>query len=138
MVAGVFARTRPRAAAAPFHHRIDDDVSGTSIDYDPSFDIEFTRHVPASLLSGSVRTVRSAANKNNQDPGIRRGLHAQGYFVYDSKKSGSQTESHLRFGPDPIRAPYLAIEPISLAATSSGSSTRSTCWVAPLRVRRCC
>ncbi|MFZ0225660.1 MAG: pyruvate:ferredoxin (flavodoxin) oxidoreductase, partial [Mycobacterium sp.] len=39
--------------------------------------------------------------------GSEEGLHAQGYFVYDSKKSGSQTESHLRFGPDPIRAPYL-------------------------------
>ena len=35
------------------------------------------------------------------------GLHAQGYFAYDSKKSGSQTVSHLRFGPQPIRAPYL-------------------------------
>ena len=35
------------------------------------------------------------------------GLHAQGYFVYDSHKSGAQTVSHLRFGPDPIRMPYL-------------------------------
>jgi pyruvate-ferredoxin/flavodoxin oxidoreductase len=37
-------------------------------------------------------------------------MHAQGYFVYDSKKSGSQTVSHLRFGPEPIRAPYLVAE----------------------------
>ncbi|MFZ3295330.1 pyruvate:ferredoxin (flavodoxin) oxidoreductase, partial [Mycobacterium sp.] len=55
---------------------------------------------------GSDGTV--SANKNTiKILGSEEGLHAQGYFVYDSKKSGSQTESHLRFGPDPIRAPYL-------------------------------
>ena len=45
--------------------------------------------------------------EHDQDPRAEEGLHAQGYFVYDSKKSGSQTVSHLRFGPEPIRAPYL-------------------------------
>ena len=55
---------------------------------------------------GSDGTV--GANKNTiKILGDEEGLHAQGYFVYDSKKSGSQTVSHLRFGPQPIRAPYL-------------------------------
>ena len=55
---------------------------------------------------GSDGTV--GANKNTiKILGSEEGLHAQGYFVYDSKKSGSQTISHLRFGPQPIRAPYL-------------------------------
>ena len=55
---------------------------------------------------GSDGTV--GANKNTiKILGADAGLNAQGYFVYDSKKSGSQTVSHLRFGPEPIRAPYL-------------------------------
>ena len=54
---------------------------------------------------GSDGTV--GANKNTIKILGDEGLHAQGYFVYDSKKSGSQTVSHLRFGPKPIRAPYL-------------------------------
>ena len=86
---------------------IDDDVSGTSVDYDPSFDIESPDTVRAIFFGlGSDGTV--SANKNTiKILGSEEGLHAQAYFVYDSKKSGSQTESHLRFGPDPIRAPYL-------------------------------
>ena len=55
---------------------------------------------------GSDGTV--GANKNTiKILGAEENLNAQGYFVYDSKKSGSQTVSHLRFGPQPIRAPYL-------------------------------
>ena len=54
---------------------------------------------------GSDGTV--SANKNTIKILGDEGLYAQGYFVYDSKKSGSQTVSHLRFGPTPIRAPYL-------------------------------
>ena len=53
--------------------------------------------------------------------------YAQGYFVYDSKKSGTVTISHLRFGPHPIRAPYLIGQaPISSPATSSASWNDST------------
>ena len=75
--------------------------------YDPSFDIESPDTVRAVFFGlGSDGTV--GANKNTiKILGSEDGLHAQAYFVYDSKKSGSQTESHLRFGPDPIRAPYL-------------------------------
>ena len=107
MVAGVFdelARDTPRRR---FTIGIDDDVSGTSLTYDLSFDIESPDTVRAIFFGlGSDGTV--SANKNTiKILGAEEGRHAQGYFVYDSKKSGSQTVSHLRFGPRPIRAPYL-------------------------------
>jgi pyruvate-ferredoxin/flavodoxin oxidoreductase len=107
MVAGVFdelASERPRRR---FTIGIRDDVSGTSLDYDAGLDIEPPDTVRAIFFGlGSDGTV--GANKNTiKILGSEEGLHAQGYFVYDSKKSGSQTVSHLRFGPRPIRAPYL-------------------------------
>ena len=107
MVAGVFeelTRERPRRR---FTIGINDDVSGTSLPYDASLDIEAPSTVRAVFFGlGSDGTV--GANKNTiKILGSEEGLHAQGYFVYDSKKSGSQTVSHLRFGPEPIRAPYL-------------------------------
>jgi pyruvate-ferredoxin/flavodoxin oxidoreductase len=107
MVAGVFAelaRERPRRR---FTIGIIDDVSGTSLDYDPVLDIEPAETVRAVFFGmGSDGTV--GANKDTiKILGSEEGLHAQGYFVYDSKKSGSQTVSHLRFGPQSIRAPYL-------------------------------
>jgi pyruvate-ferredoxin/flavodoxin oxidoreductase len=107
MVAGVFdelAGERPRRR---FTIGINDDVSGTSLDYDASLDIEPDDTVRAIFFGlGSDGTV--GANKNTiKILGSEEGLNAQGYFVYDSKKSGSQTVSHLRFGPKPIRAPYL-------------------------------
>jgi pyruvate-ferredoxin/flavodoxin oxidoreductase len=107
MTAGVFAelaRDRPRRR---FTIGIHDDVSGLSLPYDPGLDIEPPGTVRAVFFGlGSDGTV--GANKNTiKILGAEEGLHAQGYFVYDSKKSGSQTVSHLRFGPTPIRAPYL-------------------------------
>ena len=106
MVAGVFAelaRDRPRRR---FTIGINDDVSGTSLSYDPTIDIEPADTVRAVFFGlGSDGTV--GANKNTIKILGDEGLYAQGYFVYDSKKSGSQTVSHLRFGPQPIRAPYL-------------------------------
>ena len=107
MVAGVFeelARERPKRR---FTIGINDDVSATSLPYDPSLDIEPAETVRAVFFGlGSDGTV--GANKNTiKILGDAANLHAQGYFVYDSKKSGSQTVSHLRFGPRPIRAPYL-------------------------------
>jgi pyruvate-ferredoxin/flavodoxin oxidoreductase len=86
---------------------IDDDVSHTSLAYDPSFSIESPETVRAVFYGlGSDGTV--GANKNSvKIIAEDAGLHAQGYFVYDSHKSGAQTISHLRFGPHPIRAPYL-------------------------------
>jgi pyruvate-ferredoxin/flavodoxin oxidoreductase len=107
MVAGVFAelaRERPRPR---FTIGIIDDVSGLSLPYDPALDIEPAGTIRAVFFGlGSDGTV--GANKNTiKILGAEEKLNAQGYFVYDSKKSGSQTVSHLRFGPQPIRAPYL-------------------------------
>ncbi|MFG1609727.1 pyruvate:ferredoxin (flavodoxin) oxidoreductase [Actinoplanes sp. NPDC049265] len=106
MVAGVLdelAQQRPRPR---FTVGIVDDVSGTSLPYG-ELDIEPPGTTRALFYGlGSDGTV--GANKNTikilgSDPAV----HAQGYFVIDSKKSGSMTVSHLRFGSTPIRAPYL-------------------------------
>ena len=106
MVAGVLAeleRARPRRR---FTIGITDDVSGTSLPFDASLDIEPPETVRAVFFGlGADGTV--SANKNTIKILGDEGRYAQGYFVYDSKKSGSQTASHLRFGPRPICAPYL-------------------------------
>jgi pyruvate-ferredoxin/flavodoxin oxidoreductase len=84
-----------------------DDVSHMSLDFDPDFDIEPPVTVRCVFWGlGSDGTV--GANKNSiKIIGEETDNWAQGYFVYDSKKSGSATISHLRFGPQPIHAPYL-------------------------------
>lgn len=86
---------------------IKDDVSHTGLPVDPGFSIEddtTTRAVFYGL--GADGTV--GANKNSvKIIAEDAGRYAQGYFVYDSHKSGAQTISHLRFGPEPIKAPYL-------------------------------
>jgi pyruvate-ferredoxin/flavodoxin oxidoreductase len=107
MVAGIFTELAADHPKPRFTVGITDDVSGTSLDYDPALDIEPPSTVRAVFFGlGSDGTV--GANKNTiKILGADAGRHAQGYFVYDSKKSGSQTVSHLRFGPDPIPAPYL-------------------------------
>ena len=107
MVAGVFDELAQEKPRSHFTVGIDDDVSGSSIRYDPAFDIESPDTIRAVFFGvGSDGTV--GANKNTiKILGAEEKLYAQGYFVYDSKKSGSQTVSHLRFGPEPIKAPYL-------------------------------
>jgi len=107
MVKGVFDEL---AKATPKNHftvGIDDDVSHTSLSYDPSFSTEDPRTVRALFYGlGSDGTV--GANKNSiKIIGSETPNYAQGYFVYDSKKSGSMTTSHLRFGPNPIHSTYL-------------------------------
>ncbi|HZY44253.1 MAG TPA: pyruvate:ferredoxin (flavodoxin) oxidoreductase, partial [Anaerolineae bacterium] len=86
---------------------IQDDVSHTSLDFDPDFNIEPADVVRALFYGlGSDGTV--GANKNSiKIIGEDTPNFAQGYFVYDSKKSGSITTSHLRFGPRPIHSTYL-------------------------------
>jgi pyruvate-ferredoxin/flavodoxin oxidoreductase len=84
-----------------------DDVTHTSLNYDPDFSTEDPRTVRGLFYGlGSDGTV--GANKNSIKI-IGKGTKnfAQGYFVYDSKKAGAVTVSHLRFGPDPIRSTYL-------------------------------
>ena len=107
MVAAVYdelAAERPRPR---FTVGITDDVTHISLPVGPDLDIMPEGTVGAVFYGlGSDGTV--GANKNTiKILGSREGTFAQGYFVYDSKKSGSRTVSHLRFGPAPIRAPYL-------------------------------
>jgi pyruvate-ferredoxin/flavodoxin oxidoreductase len=107
MVAGVLEELAREAPKRRFTIGINDDVSATSLPYDASLDIEPKEtHRAVFFGLGSDGTV--GANKNTiKILGDAANLHAQGYFVYDSKKSGSQTVSHLRFGPRSISAPYL-------------------------------
>ena len=86
---------------------INDDVTHTSLEYDPSFQIE-GKDATRALFFGLGADGTVGANKNSiKIIGENTDLYCQGYFVYDSKKSGSRTVSHLRFGPDPIHSPYL-------------------------------
>ena len=86
---------------------INDDVAHTSLDFDPSFMIE-PEGVVSCVFFGLGADGTVGANKNSiKIIGEETDNFAQGYFYYDSKKSGTVTMSHLRFGPTPIRAPYL-------------------------------
>jgi pyruvate-ferredoxin/flavodoxin oxidoreductase len=107
MVRAVFEEIGRRMPRNHFTVGIVDDVTGTSLTVDGSFDIEPDDVVRAVFYGlGSDGTV--GANKNSiKIIGEETGQHAQAYFVYDSKKAGATTVSHLRFGPHPIRAPYL-------------------------------
>ncbi len=84
-----------------------DDITHTSLPFDPEFTIEADDVIRAVFFGlGSDGTV--GANKNSiKIIGEETPAHVQGYFVYDSKKSGARTISHLRFGPRPIRSQYL-------------------------------
>jgi pyruvate-ferredoxin/flavodoxin oxidoreductase len=94
---------------------IDDDLTHHSLLIDDSFQIDADDEVRAVFYGlGSDGTV--GANKATiKIIAQTTPLYAQGYFVYDSKKSGSLTVSHLRFGPRPIRAPYLITRPTLVA-----------------------
>ena len=137
---GVFAelvRDQPRRALHGRHRRRR--LRARASTYDPSFDIEPAETFRAVFFGlGSDGTV--GANKNTiKIMGDEEGLYAQGYFVYDSKKSGSQTVSHLRFGPKPIRAPYLVTRrQLRWLPPVPACSTRATCSARRRRARRCC
>jgi pyruvate-ferredoxin/flavodoxin oxidoreductase len=107
MVKGIFDELAKPAPKNHFTIGIDDDVTHTSLTYDPDFSTEDPKTVRALFYGlGSDGTV--GANKNSiKIIGSETPNYAQGYFVYDSKKSGSMTTSHLRFGPNPIRSSYL-------------------------------
>src|SRR5438270_1514316 len=107
MVKGLFDEM---SVADPKNHvtvGINDDVTHLSLDYDTSFSIESEDTVQCVFWGlGSDGTV--GANKNSiKIIGEETDNYAQGYFVYDSKKSGAVTISHLRFGPRPLRSSYL-------------------------------
>ncbi|MFW7415097.1 pyruvate:ferredoxin (flavodoxin) oxidoreductase [Demequina sp. SO4-18] len=107
MVQGIYDELSLPVPRPRFTVGITDDVSGLSLPYPADLDIEDPETVRAVFYGlGSDGTV--GANKDTiKILGAREGTYAQGYFVYDSKKSGSRTVSHLRFGPMPISAPYL-------------------------------
>ena len=107
MVKGVFDELKKENPMNSFSVGIEDDLTGKSIAYDPAFEIEGDDIVRCVFFGlGSDGTV--GANKNSTKIiGEETGNYSQGYFVYDSKKSGAMTISHLRFGPNPMNYPYL-------------------------------
>ena len=107
MVKGIFDELKKDAPKNHFTIGINDDVTNTSLEYDPSFVSEGDDVVRCMFYGlGADGTV--GANKNSiKIIGEETDNNAQGYFVYDSKKSGSSTISHLRFGKDPIHSTYL-------------------------------
>ncbi len=107
MIKGIFDELKKTNPKNHFTIGIKDDLSHTSIDYDEDFVINGRDGVQAIFYGlGSDGTV--GANKNSiKIIGENTPNYAQGYFVYDSRKSGSMTVSHLRFGPRAIRSTYL-------------------------------
>jgi pyruvate-ferredoxin/flavodoxin oxidoreductase len=107
MVKGVFDELKKASPKNHFTIGINDDVTHTSLDYDPAYSAEIPGTVRALFFGlGADGTV--GANKNSiKIIGEETDNFAQGYFVYDSKKSGAITTSHLRFGPHPLRSSYL-------------------------------
>ena len=108
MVKSVFDELDREQPKNHFTVGIHDDVSHTSLDWDESFRTDASQSGTHCLFYGLGSDGTVSANKNSikiigEDPAI----HAQGYFVYDSKKAGAVTISHLRFGPQPIRSTYL-------------------------------
>jgi pyruvate-ferredoxin/flavodoxin oxidoreductase len=107
MVKAVFDNLNEKQPKNHFTVGINDDVSHTSLPVDPDFSTE-PDNVIRALFYGLGADGTVGANKNSiKIIGEGTKNFAQGYFVYDSKKSGSMTVSHLRFGPQPIRSTYL-------------------------------
>lgn len=107
MVKAVFDELKKQEPKTHFSVGILDDVTFQSLDYDAEFSTE-PDDVVRALFWGLGADGTVGANKNSiKIIGEETPNHAQGYFVYDSKKSGAMTVSHLRFGPNPIRSTYL-------------------------------
>ncbi len=107
MVRAVFENIASPTPKKSFTIGINDDVSGSSLPWDEGFDIE-PQGVSRAMFFGLGADGTVGANKNSiKIIGEETDNFAQGYFVYDSKKSGSMTTSHLRFGPKEIRSSYL-------------------------------
>jgi pyruvate-ferredoxin/flavodoxin oxidoreductase len=107
MVKAVFDNIAQSKPKNHFTVGINDDVTGTSLEHDESFTIEGD-DVYRALFYGLGSDGTVSANKNTiKIIGTETNNYAQGYFVYDSKKSGAMTISHVRFGKDEIRHPYL-------------------------------
>jgi len=109
MVKAVFDETARAKPKVHFTVGIMDDVTRQSLTVDEDFDLDATRpDVVRAVFYGLGADGTVGANKNSiKIIGEETDNYAQGYFVYDSKKSGAVTISHLRFGPKPIQSPYL-------------------------------
>ncbi|MFT7859647.1 MAG: pyruvate:ferredoxin (flavodoxin) oxidoreductase [Sulfurimonas sp.] len=107
MIKAIFDELNKEKPKIHFTIGINDDVTHTSLEYDLAFALPKNDTFEAIFFGlGSDGTV--GANKNSiKIIGTQTPNYAQGYFVYDSKKSGSMTTSHLRFGPRPIHSTYL-------------------------------
>jgi len=111
MIKGVYDELKKDKPKNAFVVGIVDDVTNTSIDYDPSFSVE-KEDVFRGMFYGLGSDGTVGANKNSiKIIGEDTDNYAQGYFVYDSKKAGAITTSHLRFGPNPIKSSYLINNP---------------------------
>jgi Pyruvate/2-oxoacid:ferredoxin oxidoreductase gamma subunit len=120
MIKAVFANLEADAPKNHFTVGINDDVSNTSLLYDAEFSTE-PESVVRALFYGLGADGTVGANKNSiKIIGEETDNFAQGYFVYDSKKSGSITTSHLRFGPRPIRSAYLVTKANFVACHQPG------------------
>ncbi len=107
MVKAVFDELKKDTPKNSFTIGIDDDLTHLSLDYDRNFSLD-KQHLFRGLFYGLGADGTVSANKNSiKIIGETTDNFVQGYFVYDSKKSGSLTVSHLRFGKDPIRSIYL-------------------------------
>ncbi|GGC04838.1 pyruvate-flavodoxin oxidoreductase [Marinobacterium zhoushanense] len=107
MVKAVFDHLAGDALRNPFTLGIDDDLSQLSLAYDPDFRTDACNQWMQAVFYGLGADGTVSANKNSiKIIGGEPGRYAQGHFVYDSKKSGAVTVSHLRFGPEPIHAAY--------------------------------
>ncbi len=108
MAKGVFDALSEAQPKNSFTVGIIDDVTHSSIDWDPAFQTIDTDKVTQCVFYGLGADGTVSANKNSiKIIGEGTELYGQGYFVYDSKKAGAVTVSHLRFGPDPIHSSYL-------------------------------
>ncbi|WP_303901303.1 pyruvate:ferredoxin (flavodoxin) oxidoreductase [Thiohalomonas denitrificans] len=108
MVKAVFDELGTEHPKNSFTIGIHDDLSDSSLEWDASFRTDASTKAVSALFYGLGSDGTVSANKNSiKIIGECTELHAQGYFVYDSKKSGAVTVSHLRFGPEPIHSTYL-------------------------------
>jgi pyruvate-ferredoxin/flavodoxin oxidoreductase len=108
MIKAVFDELNEEQPKNPFTIGIMEDVTHTSLEWDPDWRIDAQTGMSSAVFFGLGADGTVSANKNSiKIIGEHTDLYAQGYFVYDSKKAGAVTVSHLRFGPRPIRSSYL-------------------------------
>ena len=111
MIKAIFDELNQERPKNHFTIGIHDDVTYTSLNWDASYRTDAHDETFQAMFYGLGSDGTVSANKNTiKIIGVATDLNAQGYFVYDSKKSGAITVSHLRFGPKPIRSSYLIAE----------------------------